>query len=493
MKQYIIWLSLVLFNLSSTAILAQKPPVFKADVYSCNADETIVSLPRKLDGRALDSLIELFALEDLELHYLYEYGKLEQSVAAAGWHLSRFDKHQIELRKPNIILDEGTEIPFSKTESWENRLMLADYFVKNNFNTDQFYPTASYGINRFKDNFNPIKHQNRVRLVLKGHEQARQVYISGSFNSWSTGNTPMLRDADGWYFESDLPPGKHLYKFIVDGKWLSDPLNLQQERDGFRGHNSVLFVYNKRMVFDALPDARRVWLVGSFNQWNEKELPMVRAKGKWELELYLAEGTHAYKFKADKKWYLDPENPIVLADRDGYENSYLSIGDTLFFELKGFSLAHDVFVAGNFNLWNPIELRMRKTDSSWIMPYVLGAGVYAYKFIVDGQWMADPEASFFAGTEPYRNSILIVKPNVMIKLNGHEFAREVIWAGSFNDWEPESLRLSFQGDGWYLPYFLKPGKHTYKFKIDGEWVRDPDNPLWEQNEFGTGNSVLWIK
>jgi len=47
-------------------------------------------------------------------------------------------------------------------------------------------------------------------------------------------------------------------------------------------------------------------------------------------------------------------------------------------------------------------------------------------------------------------------------------------------------------NGWEIPLYLKPGKHTYKLIVDGEWILDPDNKLWEQNEFGTGNSVVWI-
>jgi hypothetical protein len=28
--------------------------------------------------------------------------------------------------------------------------------------------------------------------------------------------------------------------------------------------------------------------------------------------------------------------------------------------------------------------------------------------------------------------------------------------------------------------------------VDKEWKLDPGNELWEENEYGTGNSVLWI-
>jgi hypothetical protein len=46
---------------------------------------------------------------------------------------------------------------------------------------------------------------------------------------------------------------------------------------------------------------------------------------------------------------------------------------------------------------------------------------------------------------------------------------------------------------WVIPLYLKPGKHTYKFLVDGKWIIDPANDLWENNQYGTGNSVLWIE
>jgi hypothetical protein len=49
-----------------------------------------------------------------------------------------------------------------------------------------------------------------------------------------------------------------------------------------------------------------------------------------------------------------------------------------------------------------------------------------------------------------------------------------------------------QGDEWILPLHLANGKHRYKFIVDGKWILDPANKLWEQNDEGTGNSILWI-
>ncbi len=59
----------------------------------------------------------------------------------------------------------------------------------------------------------------------------------------------------------------------------------------------------------------------------------------------------------------------------------------------------EVFIAGNFNHWNPREFRFREenfkrdaTDDDAIYTCVvsLPPGEHEYKFIVNGQWMVDP-------------------------------------------------------------------------------------------------------
>ena len=48
-------------------------------------------------------------------------------------------------------------------------------------------------------------------------------------------------------------------------------------------------------------------------------------------------------------------------------------------------------------------------------------------------------------------------------------------------------------DGWEIRVNLSLGKHLYKFIVDGNWILDPDNTLWEQNFNRTDNSVLWVE
>lgn len=55
--------------------------------------------------------------------------------------------------------------------------------------------------------------------------------------------------------------------------------------------------------------------------------------------------------------------------------------------------AKKVFLAGEFNDWDAEALRMQKVrGGSFRRKLELAPGSYQYKFVVDGEWMADPTA-----------------------------------------------------------------------------------------------------
>lgn len=51
-----------------------------------------------------------------------------------------------------------------------------------------------------------------------------------------------------------------------------------------------------------------------------------------------------------------------------------------------------VFLAGEFNGWDPAALPMSKRAGMFVKRVALEPGEHPYKFLVDGQWMADPAA-----------------------------------------------------------------------------------------------------
>lgn len=72
----------------------------------------------------------------------------------------------------------------------------------------------------------------QVTFELKGYENAKDVFVAGSFNDWSTSEGRMERKGDKWVINTESEPGKITYKFIVDGQWITDPANHLTQTNG---------------------------------------------------------------------------------------------------------------------------------------------------------------------------------------------------------------------------------------------------------------------
>jgi 1,4-alpha-glucan branching enzyme len=84
--------------------------------------------------------------------------------------------------------------------------------------------------------------RKRVEFALKAL-RAKWVTVAGSFNDWEPDLTPLQRDKGGvWRTTVLLSPGTHLYRFIVDGQWRSDPKAKQSVPNEFGEANSVVVV-----------------------------------------------------------------------------------------------------------------------------------------------------------------------------------------------------------------------------------------------------------
>lgn len=82
-------------------------------------------------------------------------------------------------------------------------------------------------------------------FVYRASADLRAVYVAGTFNGWSANAWPMKPDADKrtWRYRADLSPGKHGYKFVLNGSdWITDPLAKKNEDDGNGNVNSILFI-----------------------------------------------------------------------------------------------------------------------------------------------------------------------------------------------------------------------------------------------------------
>ncbi|MFO7653500.1 MAG: glycogen-binding domain-containing protein [Candidatus Krumholzibacteriia bacterium] len=211
----------------------------------------------------------------------------------------------------------------------------------------------------------------------------------------------------------------------------------------------------------------------------------------------------------------------------------------------GIAFSHDapaageVFLAGDFNGWDAGATALdRDADGTWRTVIPLPPGTFEYKFVVDGQWYADP-ANPQRRADPFggENSVVVVGDDgdVVTSPTGRPptpgspddggddiqvsrapvgatagggprtvedgvlfthhapGAAQVHLAGSFNEWSATALPLVNDGRGnWSVVLDLEPGAHTYKFVVDGNWVTDPDNPTSAPDGYGGTNSLVQV-
>ncbi|WP_044891958.1 glycogen-binding domain-containing protein [Opitutus terrae] len=69
---------------------------------------------------------------------------------------------------------------------------------------------------------------------------ATTVFVAGSFNDWKPDAAAMIQVIPGrWELEVSLPPGRHEYLFVVDGKWVVDPTAKETCPNPYGGLNAV--------------------------------------------------------------------------------------------------------------------------------------------------------------------------------------------------------------------------------------------------------------
>lgn len=473
-------LMLVLLLMSFDGVFAQEPAKF----YKVKNGKMYIELSKSLSDASLDSFINQFQLQSLALKQFAANG-FEDSLKKFEWDILLNNKDRFVITKPLYAIDKITD-PVERMRLIEKQL-------------NTIYPLAGtnvkIGANRFKNKYPfRIRQDSVVVFHLRNNLKAGKVMLAGTFNKWDPDNLPMKLTDSGWVAEVKLKPGKHWYKFIVDGGWTIDNDNRLNENDGRGNTNSIFYYTNVVFKLRGYTEVKKMFVAGSFNDWQKGELEMSKTANGWELPVYLPEGTHTYRFAANGAWFADPENADRFPNEFKEFNSVIRIGKPRLFFLKGYEDAKEVILTGSFNKWRTDELYMKKAAGGWELPYTLGPGNYEYRFLVDGKRVTDSVNNNNLKTHSGDvNSYLIIDANYTFRLKAYSNAKTVFLAGDFNEWTPNSLPMKKEGDEWVFSVHLSRGKHLYKFIVDSQWIIDPGNKLWEQNEYDTGNSVLWIE
>jgi cyclomaltodextrinase / maltogenic alpha-amylase / neopullulanase len=270
---------------------------------------------------------------------------------------------------------------------------------------------------------------------------AASVFLAGEFNNWSDSANPMANKDGVWTLTMDLADGSYQYKFVVDGTWTADPANPETAEDGFGGNNSLITVGGAATAAGTAavaatngdvavtfsceaPSASGVYLAGDFNGWSDSAELMKNTDGVWTSVLNLSPGDYMYKFVIDGAWTADSGNPNSSDDGFGGQNSLVHVpaGKTAIQASAGGSVVAttagaavvptddgsmrsvdfqytpvisgvgSVFLAGSFNDWNDSKTKMLDADNdgTYTVTLLLSQGTYQYKFVVDGNWQADP-------------------------------------------------------------------------------------------------------
>jgi chromosome partitioning protein len=70
--------------------------------------------------------------------------------------------------------------------------------------------------------------------------EARHVQLAGDFNAWNPTDSEMEFRDGIWRKTVSLAPGRYRYRYVVDGRWQSDPLNPEVEASPFGDYDSVV-------------------------------------------------------------------------------------------------------------------------------------------------------------------------------------------------------------------------------------------------------------
>jgi glycosidase len=194
---------------------------------------------------------------------------------------------------------------------------------------------------------------------------------------------------------------------------------------------------------------------------------------------------------------------------------------------------NSVYLAGEFNDWNPGADRMTDDNGDGIFEITidLEPGTYKYKFVVDDRWQEDPYSDTFVDdNHGGKNSVVVVPDGETVLMTGVARGKiepttptepaapapvkkdapagsvpvtfvfdaggtaNLFVAGTFNSWDANAEKMAdSDGDGVYeVTLDLMPGRHEYKFVRDGTWLADETAAELKDDGFGGKNSILTV-
>ena len=265
-----------------------------------------------------------------------------------------------------------------------------------------------------RSDYETLSHDEAGNRISFDDLTVENVVVSGEFNNWSKYDWKMTKINEDTYqlrkplrkFEDEFT---WEFKFLINNEYWAEPTTEASNIADAKGlFGERLNVYNLKMYPKAYPDnngnvrfrlrghenAKNVIVAGTFNKWDEHLFKMYKIENGWELKVHIKPGEYEYRYIVDGHWMEDPSNPDKVRNEFDEYNSHLNVGKFVTFLLKGYQDASKVVLSGSFNDWNDTDFTMEKTDNGyWKYRLPLPAGKHHYKFIIDGNWILDPDNS----------------------------------------------------------------------------------------------------
>jgi enterochelin esterase-like enzyme len=184
----------------------------------------------------------------------------------------------------------------------------------------------------------PIIDGEKVVFFYRG--DAGDVYLTGDYNQWALEDKMNRLENGAWYIRKAFPKNARFdYKYVVDGNWITDPLN-QNVSPGGSGDNSTLVMPEYRSDYEkivraSVPGGRLIRDIRHESRYLRKEmrchiyLPVGFEQGRINFILYALDGSDYLNYARIDR-ILDymiyhgeiPEMVAVLVDPDDRDTEF---------------------------------------------------------------------------------------------------------------------------------------------------------------------------
>ena len=363
---------------------------------------------------------------------------------------------------------------------------------------------------------------------------ATSAKLKGVFTGWDTVSMNQINDSElgyeGFTLNMEVPVEGGLYGYgMVTGdsdEWVGDPANLSKTDNSVVVRNPVIDNGTVSIYYPSV-DADFSGKVlyrkaGSTDEYATKEFSaMTGASNLYVAAIDDAEADVEYEYVVqvgDEDATYDKYNFVTRSVNDDvttttftatkaiekpeFTSPVINEDGSITFNYWAPS-ATSVQLAGDMTEWGAGALDMTKNEENGLfsIPLTLGAGAHAYKFIVDVEWVTDPENS-----ETQNTNSLVVAPvpdsefkspvinndgtvTFNFKMPEGDTSDSVALMGELSDWTSgKEMTYDAEKEIYTITLTLKPGKYQYKFKTaNGNWHKDPLNIEEE-----SGNSLVRV-